>query len=99
MFGVDSLGQQPCRAGALVESSQFLQKSRFLWVWFLKVKAEVASVLRRRKFTTSFLFSDGHGTGLYFSLVVERIGFLVPVSFLTNRNWHDSSQTLISSAE
>lgn len=26
-------------------------------------------------------------------LVIERIGFLVPVSFLTNRNWHGSSQT------
>lgn len=26
-------------------------------------------------------------------LVIERIGFLDPVSFLTNRNWHGSSQT------
>lgn len=26
-------------------------------------------------------------------LVMERIGFLAPVSFLTNRNWRDSSQT------
>lgn len=26
-------------------------------------------------------------------LVIERIGFLDPVSFLTNRHWHDSSQT------
>lgn len=28
-----------------------------------------------------------------FFLVNERIGFLAPVSFLTNRNWRDSSQT------
>lgn len=58
----------PYRAGSLVYSSQFLQKSRFLWVWFLRVKAEVTRVLGRRKLTTSFLFADGHGTGLCFSL-------------------------------
>lgn len=47
------------------KSSRFLQKSRFLWVWFLRVKAEVARVLGRRKLTTaSFLFADGRGTGL-----------------------------------
>lgn len=37
------------------------------------------------------------GRGLCFAgpllLVIERIGFLAPVSFLTNRNWRGSSQT------
>lgn len=98
----------PYSAGSLVYSSQFLQKSRFLWVWFLRVKAEVARVLGRRKLTTSFLFADGHGTGLYFSLgpfcwssrnrLPERTNFALLFARIPQKAEIQTMYTLLSSS-
>lgn len=94
-FGADSLGNQPRRAGSLVYSSQFLQKSRFLWV--SEGQGRGRQSFGEKKVNILPLCRWSWHRSLFFAgpllLAIERAGFLDPVSFLTNRNWHDSSQT------